>query len=133
MKNRLRDNIALGIIDEDQGKGSVANYFLEFKLVKSENNLLLKKHTKRNQYLILICPEIEVWLLNDAKSISINPSEYNLPENLNGLKKLSKTQNIDNNADFHRFVKALIRNNAPSITTLKGWLELFNRKELHKL
>jgi len=74
-----------------------------------------------------------VWLLNDAKSISINPSEYNLPENLNGLKKLSKTQNIDNNADFHRFVKALIRNNAPSITTLKGWLELFNRKELHKL
>lgn len=86
LKGRLKDTVALGIIDEDKNKGPIANYFLEFETMKSENNLILKKHRKRKQYLILICPEIEKWLLINANSAQVNPADFNLPFDLQGFK-----------------------------------------------
>ena len=64
-----KDLPALGIIDEDKNKGPVAKYFTEFELLLEENGLILKKHIESQHYLILICPEIENWLLNNAADI----------------------------------------------------------------
>ena len=133
LKNKLKDKISLGIIDEDKNKGPAAKYFLEFNLVKTENNLILKKHKDRQQYLILVCPEIEEWLMNDANSIGINPINYDLPNNLEGFISVTKTQGIHKNIGFYRFIKALLRENAPSISTLKNWIELFKKDELDSL
>ena len=98
-----------------------------------ENNLVLKRHRDRKQYLILVCPEMEEWLMNDAESININPTDFELPESMKGFKELTKVQDIDKNIGFYRFIKALIRGNAPSITTLKSWIELFKKDELDNL
>lgn len=81
LKNRLKDNIALGIVDEDRNKAPVPKYFLEFEEIKSENGLILKRHKNRKQYLILICPEIEKWLLMNSNSV-------NIPFNLQFTHKL---------------------------------------------
>ncbi len=82
-----------------------------------------------------MCQEVEKWLLEDAKKIGINPSalEYRLPQELKGLIKISKIQNIDRNEGFKRFIKTLIREQAPSITTLKKWIALFKADQLHTL
>jgi hypothetical protein len=135
LQKQLKDKIALGIVDEDLGKGPVAKYFLEFNLVVKENNLILKKHQTRKHYLILICPEVEKWLLEDAKNVSIDPSdpEYNLPGNLNGFIQISKEKDIDRNEGFKKFIKTLLREQAPSITTLKKWIELFKSDQLDTL
>lgn len=125
LKNRLKDKIALGIVDEDKNKGPAAKYFLEFAIIKEENDLILKKHHERTHYLILICPEIEGWLLRQAKQVDINPIDFNLPENLLGFKKITKTQDIDRNIGFYRFIKELIKKEASGIMTLKNWIELF--------
>ncbi len=92
LKTRLKDIIALGIIDEDKNKGPVAKYFLEFEEIRSESGLILKKHRERKQYLILICPEIEEWLLWNANSVQADLSVFNLPQNLKGFKQMTKTQ-----------------------------------------
>ncbi len=136
--NRLiksKDEICLGIIDEDKNKGPRAKYFSEFKIIKEENNLVLKKHKDRKQYLILICPEIEQWLMKDAIAVQIDPTDekYKLPLDLQGFTSLCKTQDIDENEGFYRFVKALINKNAPSIITLKTWIELFTKNEMDSL
>lgn len=90
--NELKNNdrIALGIIDEDKDKGPAAKYFSEFEVIRMENSLILKKHKSRKQYLILICPEIEKWLMTDAQKVSINPTDddYKLPNNLKEFKKI---------------------------------------------
>lgn len=130
---KLKDSVAIGIIDEDKNKGTTAKYLFEFDIIKSENNLILKRHKKRKQYLILICPEIEEWLLNDAVVTNLNPQNFGLPKDIKGLKSKTKTQDIDKNIDFYRFIKALIRENAPSITTLKTWLELYKTDQLDTL
>jgi len=135
LQRRFNERIVLGIVDEDKGKGSVPKYFSEFNFVAEENNLILKKHKDRNQYLILVCPEMEKWLLADAEKVNIEPSseEYNLPNRLNGLIKISKIKDIDKNVGFKKFIKALVREKAPSISTLKTWIELFKTDQLHSL
>lgn len=130
LKNKLKNKVALGIIDEDKNKGPVAKYFLEFKFIVEENGLILKSHPQRKHYLILICPEIEKWLLTNANLVNLNPKNFNMPENFLGFKKITKTQNIDANTSFYQFIKELIEKEAPGIITLKNWIENFNRNEL---
>lgn len=131
--NELRNNdrIALGIIDEDKNKGPAAKYFSEFEIIKEENNLILKRHKQKKQFLILICPEIEEWLLNDANKVNINPNsdEYKLPDELKGFKNISKIKDIDRNEGFYRFIKALVKEKSPSITTLKKWIIEFKTNQ----
>lgn len=130
---RLKDEICLGIIDEDKNKGPRAKYFGEFRTCNNENNLILQRHNSRNQYLILICPEIEKWLFNDAKNVKVDPEEFGLPLELKGFISKSKTQDIDRNEGFKRFIKTLINQKAPSISTLKCWIEQFKTGEMVKL
>jgi hypothetical protein len=135
LKNKLQDSIALGIIDEDKNKGPQAKYFSEFETIAEENNLILKKIKNKKHYLILICPEVEKWLLNDSQKINIDPGSepYNLPRELKGFVQKTKLQNIEKNEGFKRFIKDLVKEKAPSITTLKKWIELFNANQLDDL
>lgn len=130
---RLANSMALGIIDEDKHKGAKAKYLQEFKRVEENNGLILQKHPQRQHYLILVCPEIEKWLMGNAKAVNINPVDYQLPNELKGLIKLTKIKDIDKNEGFKRFIKHLINAEAPGITTLKTWLILFNQNQLHTL
>jgi hypothetical protein len=127
LKNRLKDIVALGIIDEDKNKGPVAKYFLEFEEIKTENNLILKKHRDRKQHLILICPEIEAWLLHNANAVNIDPINFSLPSALKGFKQITKTQNIDSNIGFYQFIKNLMNKKSPGILTLQSWIEAFKK------
>jgi hypothetical protein len=135
LKNKFQNNIALGIIDQDENKGPGAKYFLEFEILIEENNLILKKHKSKKQYLILICPEVEKWLLTDSQKVNIDPADdlYKLPGQLTGFVQKTKNQNIDKNEGFKRFIKALVKEKAPSITTLKHWIELFKEGQLDNL
>jgi hypothetical protein len=130
LKNRLKDHIALGIIDEDKNKGPLPKYFFEFQDIRSENGLILKKHSFRKQFLILVCPEIEKWLLMNAKSVNVNLSDYGLPENLNGFKQITKRQDIDKNIQFYQFIKILISKNSDGIVTLKNWIVAFQKNKI---
>ena len=126
LKNKLQNIPAFGIIDEDKNKGPIAKYFLEFEILKSENNLILKKHLQRNHFLVLVSPEIEKWLIYNATSVSLNPENYFLKKDLEGLKKSTKIQDIDKNIGFYQFVKELVKREAPGIITLKNWIESFS-------
>jgi hypothetical protein len=130
LKNHLKDKMALGIVDEDQNKGFIAKYLLEFNFIIAENDLILKQHKSRMQFLILISPEIEKWLLQNANTVGVVPIDYDLKDNLLGFKKLTKRQNIDHNIGFHRFIKELIKREAPGIITLKKWIDAFTNETL---
>jgi len=130
---KLKNTISMGIIDEDKNKGPRAKYLDEFNIIRMENNLVLKKHPQYRQYLVLICPEIEKWLMNDATIVHVDPTDYQLPANLKDFTSLSKTRSIDKNEGFYRFIKSLVRAKAPSIITLKTWLELFQGDKMDQL
>ncbi|MFN0050348.1 MAG: hypothetical protein ACKVOU_14590 [Cytophagales bacterium] len=76
---------------------------------------------------------MEKWLLKNALDIGIDPSSFNLPNNLKGLISISKVQNINKNIGLHRFVKALINGHSPSMILLKHWITLFIGNQLEEL
>jgi hypothetical protein len=130
LETALKNNIALGIVDEDPNKGFEPKYFIQqFKIIKKENNLILKKHNSLNQYLIVICPEIEHWLNENAISVNTLPKEYNLPNNLKGFKQLCKSKDIRKNFQFDNFIKKLVERKASGIITLQTWLKDFLLKK----
>lgn len=127
MQFDVKNQFALGIIDEDTIKVRKAKYFSEFKNIKTENSLTLQKHNELNHYLIIINPAIEKWLLENAKISGVIPD--NLGNELEDLKSFTKKKAIYKNQGFYVFVKKLIRNQAPGIITLKLWIEQFLANE----
>jgi hypothetical protein len=127
MQFDLKNQFALGIIDEDTIKVRKARYFSEFKLIKIENNLALQKHPELDHYLIIIKPAIEKWLLENAKASDVIPN--NLGNQLEDLMNFTKQKDIHKNPDFYVFIKELIRKQAPGIITLKIWIRRFLTKE----
>jgi hypothetical protein len=85
LQGKLQNTVCLGIVDEDKYKGEKPKYFSDFKVIIEEHNLILKKHVNREHYLILICPEMEEWLLNDAKVADILLEKFDLPDKLKGF------------------------------------------------
>ncbi|MDQ6904661.1 MAG: hypothetical protein M3139_16835, partial [Bacteroidota bacterium] len=60
-----------------------------------------------------------------ANFVNVKFSDFNLPLDLNGLKQITKTQNIDMNIEFYQFIKSLINKKAPGLIVLKKWIEAF--------
>lgn len=129
LKTNLQNKVALGVIDYDKMKIQKSPYLESFVTITSKHNLMLKKHSFLKQYLIIINPAIEIWLLENAKNSNIKPKGFG--DNLADLTNFTKTKNIHTNSNFTAFVKELINKQAPGITTLKVWIERFlNNQEL---
>lgn len=121
---RLKDIPCIGIVDDD--KKSIPKYFTEeFKELKEAFGLKLYKHTERSQFLIYISPALESWLLSAAEEVELLVSDYGLNDTLKNLKRTTKSMDLYKNQDFTRFIKALVRYEAPSVLLLKKWLTDF--------
>jgi hypothetical protein len=121
MKSKLQHTSAVGIIDDDKYKHS---YFKEFRRIGVSDNAALElyKHTERNHYFILIRPAMEQFILNAARQCAVSPADYNLPDELGELLKITKHTTSKNNKDFRNLVAALKQQGAESICRLQQWL-----------
>ncbi len=126
---RLKDISCLGIVDDD--KKSIPKYFTEeFQVVTEVAGLKLHKHKERSQFLIYISPALESWLLTAASMVKLNPSDFGLDDEMQMLKSTTKSMHLAKNQDFTRFIKALVKKEAPSIILLKKWLMDFREGRL---
>jgi hypothetical protein len=98
MKEKFRDDFAVGIVDRDKEE---LGYAEEFDLViEITDQLQLFKHKSKNHYLIFICPAVERWIINNADEVRVNLSDYNLPHDFKELTKVTKTSKSEDN-DIH--------------------------------
>ncbi|MEY4875527.1 MAG: hypothetical protein RL708_676 [Bacteroidota bacterium] len=131
MIEKLTDDFAFGIVDNDKKQ---PEYFSQFNITISSNeNIALKKHHSRKHYLVFIKPAMERFLLNDAQAIQINLLDYDLSSDLDGLKNITKKQEIHKSTEFTRFIKKLKNENAPSITILKSWIDEFRNNQFENI
>jgi len=68
---------------------------------------------------------LESWLLSAAEEVELLVSDYGLNDTLKNLKRTTKSMDLYKNQDFTRFIKALVRYEAPSVLLLKKWLTDF--------
>ena len=120
MKEKFADRFAVGIIDKDK---QTVDYLKEFDLLLDEGSLLLFKHPKRHHYMIQVSPAMERFILENAQAADIDLHDYDLPTDMDLLKKASKTVNSKNEPRFKRLFKDMREQNAPGITKLAGWVQ----------
>lgn len=98
--------VIVGTIDNDKNKPS---YFENFKTEQETHNFILKKHKKekKRQYLIILKPAIEKFILKAAEQANIKPNDYKIPDNFNEFKNITKSQSIRHNQIFRNFLKKI--------------------------
>lgn len=80
-----------GLIDEDPNSIQ-PRYIEDFKLLTIENEIKLFHHKTSNNFLIMLCPRLENWVLSAAKQANVDISKFSLPEDPSLLHKVINTK-----------------------------------------
>jgi len=117
--NKNKNYIAL--IDEDPD-GTQPPYFKKtnFSIVKKEFGYTIKSDKNNNHTIVELEPNLETWILDACKEISVDIRTYNLPNNARSLHNII---NININK-FRELVKNLLQYNCRLLNL---------RDEIHKL
>ena len=88
---------AIGLIDEDPSSAQPRDLDNYKEVQAAEGLRLLTRRDDTNKRLVVICPRLEDWLIQRAKSLGIKPEEYDLPSNpdhLHSIPRYEKKQNF---------------------------------------
>jgi hypothetical protein len=119
MKGKLVDSFAVGIIDKDKKD---IDYLSEFDQVVQFGRLYLFKHCSRHHYIIQISPAMEQFILDNALSCDLRLGNYNLPESLSELKKVTKSVNSKKDQRFKQLFKDIHKSNSDEFRVLTRWI-----------
>ncbi len=123
--NILRNNFAVGIIDEDKIELKALEDFYKVERL-THNGLKFFEHrdSKKKHFFIQICPAIEKWILNESKKgkIDIGDEKYNLPNTLKDLVSLKSVSQRDDQRFKILFLDMLNNEKCDEIITLRKWL-----------
>lgn len=119
MKGQFQNSFAVGIIDRDKKE---VDYMSEFDEVHQKGSLTLHKHHTRHHYIIQISPAVERFLLKEAALCHISMKDHNLPDDMDLLKKISKTANSKDDPRFKGLVKAIRKAGSADFNTLINWI-----------
>jgi len=119
MKGKLANAFAIGIIDKDKKH---IDYLSEFEQVIQYGKLYLFKHKCKPHFIIQISPAIERFILDNALACELKLTDYNLPETLSELKKISKTVNSKKDLRFKRLFRDIMNKDSNEFRILASWI-----------
>jgi len=128
-QGKLKDRFAVGIIDNDKVK---IKYLKEFEIVdKVEGSLILwrNKNKARHHFIIQVCPALERWILNICGNENIVLAEFGIANDLEGLKKYTKSISSLEDEKLKALFKAISsKEENICIRKLKNWISLLKEK-----
>lgn len=86
--NRLEERSdCIGLVDEDPKSGQ-PKYLKEMQLEKDLSTYGIKRKydSEKKNYLVILCPTLEEWILYAVKEENIEIENYNLPNNPKDLR-----------------------------------------------
>jgi hypothetical protein len=119
MQDKFKDSFALGIIDRDKRE---IEYLKQFELKISDDDLFLYKHPSKHHFIIQISPAIESFILKAANDAEINPEEFNLPQEIEQLRQVTKKKTSRENHELRSLFTELKNRNASQIVLLSKWI-----------
>lgn len=128
MESQLKNYhaIIIGIIDLD--KKNIPPYFNDFDTIETPDNFIVKHKKNTNQFLILLKPAIEKWLLYAAEGFHACIEKFETPTELRKLKTKTKRESILRDMHFKSFIRCLHKNQSSPIVLLKNHLEFIIKK-----
>lgn len=117
LKTKFRDSFAIGIIDKDKVE---LGYIKDCDEIAATRHLILMKHKAQHQYLIMIKPAIDRFILDCAKEQRVDTSAFGIPSTLKDFTKISKSNTSNKDQRFRLLFKAI--DNNKEIRNLKNTL-----------
>jgi len=117
---RLRDMPgAVGMVDEDPASTQHPDLKAGYRKVESAEGLhLLTRQGSGGQRLVVICPKLEDWLIERAKSSGIRPDDYGLPSDPDRLHSIPRYEQKEG---FRRFL-AELKERDKGMHLLRRWV-----------
>ena len=109
---------ATGLIDEDPTSAQPRNLENYKQMQAGEGIQLLIRRDDKNKRLIIICPRLEDWLIDRAKSSGIRIEEYGLPSNPDCLHSIPRYEQKEG---FRRFLAELTKQDK-GMQLLRRWI-----------
>lgn len=119
-KKDLPNYLNIGFVDKD--RKNVPFYLDEFEIVEQVANVAFKKHPTSNDYLFIVDPAIERFLLNELSEIGKMPAEYHLPDDFKGFKKMLKKTSIQYHDGYKIMINDLLKSKTGGITFIRKML-----------
>ena len=116
--NKLKDSVnSCGLVDEDPTKSrpSYLENLLRNAVISNNHGVIVAHDKKRNNYLIVLSPDREGWLIQTAKILGINPRSFGLPNDPKEFKKIS----IINPQRVKPLIDAILSRKHPRIDELR--------------
>jgi hypothetical protein len=114
LKKLLKDKKSIGIIDEDPNAPSPTE-LKKFKYRKSKLSLKFYYEESNNNLLIIICPNLENWIIEASIEEKINLNSYDLPSNPTNITK------------FQNLLHKLLEEKNKRLLTLRECIENYIR------
>ena len=118
--NRLRNlSGAVGVVDEDPASIQHPDLKASYRQAESAEGLhLLTRQGSGNQRLVVICPKLEDWLIERAKSSGIRPEDHGLPSYPDRLHSIPRYEQKEG---FSRFL-AELKEQDKGMLLLRRWV-----------
>jgi len=104
VKRMLKFDCATGLIDEDPASAQPRELDNYIHVQAVEGLRLLAHRDDKNKRLIIICPRLEEWLIQRAKSSGVRPEDYGLPSDPDRLHSIPRYEQKEG---FCRFLAEL--------------------------
>jgi hypothetical protein len=122
MREEFSDKAAFGIIDDDK----IVQNFKDFSLILRHNkNLTLYKHQNKPHYIVKIGKAAENFILENAEKCNFVLADYNLPSDLAGLRKITKSTKSLQNNELKCLFNDIKQNENSDFKVLAEWIEKF--------
>jgi hypothetical protein len=110
---------SLGLVDEDPGHPE-PHYIRKLRIILDKDEIRLLYDESNQNHLIILCPELEKWILETTKEVGENITKYNLSDDLGELYKriIIRPEKLEN------LVKD-IKNKSKRLKTLEELLKKF--------
>lgn len=111
-------NNSKGLVDEDPF-GTQPRYIEKLKVRSNKHSVKILQDEKNNNYLIVLCPALEGWVLEAVKEAKIDISNYGLPSEPNRFHTAINTRL----GNFERLLEDLIKQKSAMLKTLETFLK----------
>ena len=120
LDKEFADKFAVAVIDKDKREPKQVS---QFTVLAEKDGIVVCKHQQRPHYLIEINPAIEVFILNAVNELQLSLSSYGLPDDINSLKKITKSVDAKESQVFSLLFKDLrIATNVSRLYKVLGYL-----------
>jgi len=117
-KRLENDYHAKGLVDEDP-QSAQPPYIKKLEYLDEEESVKLYYDSFRRNFLIVLCPRLEEWILKAVKESNIDLKDYNLPADANKLHAVINS-NLKN---FRELLHTLKQKQSKKLAVLEEFLK----------